>query len=105
MSQEKLLKNAKDWIIYNQKDDGRITWDEKGKCDPWDHCECLIALALFEEWDPFIKGVDWFFNTLSQDGLIYPEFQNNKHYSQSFRKSSCSIYHSSLDASCINGER
>ena len=22
--------------------------------------------------------MDWFFNTLSQDGLIYPEFQNNK---------------------------
>jgi len=74
----KAFKESKDWIIYNQKDDGRITWDEKGKCDPWDHCECLIALALFEEWDPFIKGVDWFFNTLSQDGLIYPEFQNNK---------------------------
>ena len=39
------LEPAKDWIIKNQSDDGSISWDEKGKCDPWDHCECLIALA------------------------------------------------------------
>ena len=40
-----LLRPALDWIIKNQLNDGSIQWDEKGKCDPWDHCECLIALA------------------------------------------------------------
>jgi hypothetical protein len=81
---KKALSKAKDWIIHNQKEDGRIVWDEKGKCDPWDHCECLIALALYEEWDSFNLGVDWFFNNLNEDGLIHPEFKNitvtHKHF-------------------------
>ena len=53
-------------------------WDEKGKCDPWDHCECLIALAIYEEWEHFWRGVNWFFANLNKDGLIYAEFQNEK---------------------------
>ena len=81
---KKALSKAKDWIIHNQKEDGRIVWDKKGKCDPWDHCECLIALALYEEWDSFNLGVDWFFNNLNEDGLIHPEFKNitvtHKHF-------------------------
>ena len=74
------VKHAKDWIINNQAEDGRITWDEKGKCDPWDHCECLNSTCLIRGMGCLsIKGVEWFFNTLSQDGLIYPEFKNNQH--------------------------
>ena len=34
------FEEAKNWIIFNQSHDGRISWDDKGKCDPWDHCEC-----------------------------------------------------------------
>ena len=45
------LVPAKDWIIENQDKSGSIYWDHRGKCDPWDHCECLIALAIYEEWD------------------------------------------------------
>ena len=44
----------------------------------------LIALALFEEWDAFNLGVEWFFNNLNQDGLIYPEFKNNQHIHDHF---------------------
>ena len=76
--------HAKNWIINNQAEDGKIMWDDKGKCDPWDHCECLIALALFEEWDAFNLGVEWFINNLNQDGLIYPEFKNNQHIHDHF---------------------
>ena len=72
------LKPAKDWIILNQLEDGSILWDQRGKCDPWDHCECLIALAIYEEWDAFDKGVDWFFNNINKDGLISPEFKNQQ---------------------------
>ena len=66
------LEPAKDWIIKNQSDDGSISWDEKGKCDPWDHCECLIALAIYEEWDAWHKGVNWFLENINQHGLIFP---------------------------------
>jgi len=62
------FEEAKNWIIFNQSHDGRIAWDDKGKCDPWDHCECLIALAIYEEWDAFDLGVEWFFNNLNDDG-------------------------------------
>jgi len=55
------FEESKNWIITNQSSDGYISWDEKGKCDPWDHCECLIALSIYEEWDAFWLGVKWFF--------------------------------------------
>jgi hypothetical protein len=74
----KAFQQAKDWIISNQTESGKINWDDKGKCDPWDHCECLIALAICEEWNAFELGVEWFFSNLNQDGLIPPEFQNNE---------------------------
>ena len=64
------LVPAKDWIIENQNKSGSIYWDQRGKCDPWDHCECLIALAIYEEWDAFNKGIEWFFNNLSAEGEI-----------------------------------
>lgn len=72
------LAPAKDWIIKNQNNNGAINWDQRGKCDPWDHCECLIALAIYEEWDPFIRGVNWFFDNLNSDGLIPSEFKNDE---------------------------
>ena len=31
-----------------------------------------------------IIGVEWFFNNLNQDGLIYPEFKNNQHIHDHF---------------------
>ena len=75
---KKKFEPSKNWIISNQSSSGAIFWDEKGKCDPWDHCECLIALAIYEEWDHFWRGVNWFFTNLNEDGLIYAEFQNEK---------------------------
>ena len=75
---KKKFEPSKNWIITNQSSSGAILWDEKGKCDPWDHCECLIALAIYEEWDSFWRGVNWFFTNLNEDGLIYAEFLNEK---------------------------
>ena len=75
---KKKFEPAKNWIISNQSSSGAILWDEQGKCDPWDHCECLIALAIYEEWDSFWRGVNWFFTNLNEDGLIYAEFINEK---------------------------
>ena len=72
------LVPAKDWIIENQNKSGSICWDHRGKCDPWDHCECLIALAIYEEWDAFNKGIEWFFNNLNAEGEIASEFINEK---------------------------
>ena len=75
---KKKFEPSKNWIISNQTSSGAIFWDEKGKCDPWDHCECLIALAIYEEWEHFWRGVNWFITNLNEDGLIYAEFQNEK---------------------------
>ena len=50
---KKELLSAKNWILNNQKDNGEILWDDKGKWDFWDHCECLIALSIYEEWEAF----------------------------------------------------
>ncbi len=72
------LNPAKDWIIQNQNRSGSINWDHRGKCDPWDHCECLIALAIYEEWDSFNMGIEWFFNNLNPEGQIASEFINEK---------------------------
>ena len=72
------LVPAKDWIIENQNKSGSINWDHRGKCDPWDHCECLIALAIYEEWDAFNKGIEWFFKNLNAEGEIASEFINEK---------------------------
>ena len=71
-------EKSKDWIIANQSSNGHIPWDKKGKCDSWDHCECLIALSIYEEWDSFCKGVNWFFDNINDDGLIFSEFKNGK---------------------------
>ena len=75
---KKDLQSAKDWIISNQSSNGAIYWDEKGKCDAWDHCECLIALAIFEEWTAFDRGIDWVLNNINSEGLIYSEFNLNE---------------------------
>ena len=72
------LLPAKNWIVQNQFLDGSIPWDEKGKCDAWDHSECLISLAIYKEWEAFDKGVDWFFSNLNSQGLIYSEFNNQQ---------------------------
>ena len=72
------LLPAKNWIVQNQLLDGSIPWDEKGKCDAWDHSECLISLAIYKEWEAFDKGVDWFFSNLNSQGLIYSEFNNQQ---------------------------
>ena len=42
------LISAKNWILKNQKEDGEILWDDQGKWDFWDHCECLIALSIYD---------------------------------------------------------
>ena len=70
---KEIFLHAKDWIITNQKNDGAICWDEKGKFDAWDHSECLLALAIFEEWDHFDKGLEYVFNNINSEGLIISE--------------------------------
>ena len=72
------FRHAKDWIITNQKSDGAICWDEHGKFDAWDHSECLLALAIFEEWDHFDKGLEYVFNNINSEGLIISETIKDK---------------------------
>ena len=72
------LKSAKDWIMSNQNDKGAILWDQKGKWDYWDHCECLIALAIYQEWDAFDKGIHFCLGQLDKKGLVKSEYINEK---------------------------
>ena len=72
-----------DWIIKNQSPDGSIAWDLNDKCDPWDHLECLIALAIFEKDENFKRGIDWFLGNLDANFLIKSEFiegQSSREY-------------------------
>ena len=70
------LISAKNWILKNQKEDGEILWDDQGKWDFWDHCECLIALSIYEEWDAFNKGLDFCLNKINQEGLVKSQYKN-----------------------------
>ena len=75
---KEIFLHAKDWIIANQKNDGAICWDEHGKFDAWDHSECLLALAIFEEWDHFDKGLEYVFSNINSEGLIISETIEDK---------------------------
>ena len=72
------FKNNISWIKDNQMSNGSIVWDDKGKCDPWDHLECLISLAIYEEHEPFHAGIEWFLQNLNDQFLIPPLFQNQQ---------------------------
>ena len=75
---KKELYSAKNWILKNQKDNGEILWDDKGKWDFWDHCECLIALSIYEEWEAFRRGLDFCLNMVNQEGLVKSQYINGK---------------------------
>lgn len=70
------LLSAKNWILANQNTEGAILWDQKGKWDNWDHCECLIALAIYEEWEAFNKGINFSLKKLDEKGLVRSEYIN-----------------------------
>ena len=72
------LKSAKDWILANQNEKGAILWDQTGKWDYWDHCECLIALAIYQEWEAFDKGIHFCLGQLDDKGLVKSEYINEK---------------------------
>lgn len=72
------LRSAKDWILSNQNEKGAILWDQKGKWDYWDHCECLIALAIYQEWEAFDKGLQFCLSQLDEKGLVKSEYINEK---------------------------
>ena len=75
---KKELLSAKNWILKNQKDNGEILWDDKGKWDFWDHCECLIALSIYEEWEAFRRGLDFCLNMVDEEGLVKSQYINGK---------------------------
>ena len=75
---KKELISAKNWILHNQKNDGEILWDAKGKWDFWDHCECLIALSIYNEWDAFRKGLDFCLSKVNEEGLVKSQYINGK---------------------------
>ena len=78
------FKNNIAWIKDNQMSDGSILWDDKGKCDPWDHIECLIALAIYEEHEPFHAGIEWFLENLDDQFMIPPLFQKQQSVHEHF---------------------
>ena len=39
---------------------------------------CLLALAIFEEWDHFDKGLEYVFNNINNEGLIVSETIKDK---------------------------
>jgi hypothetical protein len=76
MINKKDFESCIKWIITNQDSSGAIFWDEGKKFDAWDHSECLIALAIFGEWQSFKKGIDFLINECNEHGLIKSESVN-----------------------------
>ena len=50
------LAGALQVILNEQRPDGAIPWFDEGPWDPWNHAECLMALAVMGEIDAADRG-------------------------------------------------
>lgn len=65
---------AAQYILENQLPDGAIPWFPMGKLDPWDHCEALMALSVFKQFDAFKRGFTWLQNNQNPDGSWFVKY-------------------------------
>lgn len=63
-------------ILQAQGADGAIPWFEAGPWDPWNHGECVMALAVAGEWDAARSGLDCLAARQGDDGAWLGEYGN-----------------------------
>ncbi len=52
------LGGAVEVMLEVQRPDGAIAWFDDGAWDPWNHAECLMALAIMGEAEAAARGWD-----------------------------------------------
>ncbi|MHB8330511.1 MAG: hypothetical protein ACYDD6_12965, partial [Acidimicrobiales bacterium] len=55
-------------IAAVQRPDGMIPWFEGGHCDPWNHVESAMALAVAGFYDEAQRAYQWLADTQLPDG-------------------------------------
>jgi hypothetical protein len=63
-------------MLQAQGQDGAIPWFEAGPWDPWNHGECVMALAIAGEWDAARSGLDCLAARQGADGAWLGEYGN-----------------------------
>ncbi|MBW0152875.1 MAG: hypothetical protein KXJ53_16815 [Phenylobacterium sp.] len=63
-------------MLQSQGQDGAIPWFEAGPWDPWNHGECVMALAVAGEWDAARSGLDCLMARQGADGAWLGEYGN-----------------------------
>ncbi|MDO8902481.1 MAG: hypothetical protein Q7V15_14130 [Phenylobacterium sp.] len=63
-------------MLEAQAADGAIPWFEAGPWDPWNHGECVMALAVAGEWDAAWAGLDCLAARQGPDGGWLGEYGN-----------------------------
>lgn len=63
-------------MLQTQEADGAIPWFESGPWDPWNHGECVMALAIAGEWDAARSGLDCLAARQGADGGWLGEYGN-----------------------------
>ncbi|WP_374575592.1 hypothetical protein [Phenylobacterium sp.] len=72
----KPLRGAADVMLAAQRADGAIPWFEHGPWDPWNHAECLMALALMGEDEAVERGFEHLAESQHPDGSWLGEYGN-----------------------------
>lgn len=62
------LRGAVQVIAQAQRADGAIPWFDDGPWDPWNHAECVMALAVMGERQAARAGLDYLQTTQGPDG-------------------------------------
>lgn len=70
------LGGAAEVILAAQDPTGAIPWFSGGPWDPWNHAECVMALAVMGELDAAEQGLDYLQNTQPDDGGWLGEYGN-----------------------------
>lgn len=72
----KPMRGPGDVMLAAQRRDGAIPWFDKGPWDPWNHAECLMALAVLGEDEAVERGFEHLAATQHADGSWLGEYGN-----------------------------
>lgn len=72
----KPLRGAAEVMLSAQRADGAIPWFDNGPWDPWNHAECLMALAAFGEDEAVERGFEHLARTQLPDGSWLGDYGN-----------------------------
>ena len=70
-------KSTVEYLVGLQLDNGMFPWYPGGHADPWNHCEVVIALALYGEIEACEKGLAWLIDSQNRDGSFCHYYLTN----------------------------